>query len=75
MQFDSLVQTATGFNLAEAQAFAAFNGTSQDTGLVPKPLPMQALDHAAGYMLAFGIQAALCKTITVSTPIRFSSMD
>lgn len=26
---------------------------------------MQALDHAAGYMLAFGIQAALCQTITV----------
>ncbi|KAI0683087.1 CoA-transferase family III [Earliella scabrosa] len=62
--FDSLVQTATGFNHAEAQAFAAFNGTSQETGLLPKPLPMQALDHAAGYVLAFGIQAALCKTIT-----------
>ena len=33
--------------------------------LPPKALPMQALDHAAGYMLAFGIQAALCRTITV----------
>jgi hypothetical protein len=26
---------------------------------------MQALDHAAGYLLAFGIAAALCKTVTV----------
>ncbi|KAI0754607.1 CoA-transferase family III [Daedaleopsis nitida] len=58
--FDSLVQTATGFNVAEGEAFAAYGGTSA----APKALPMQALDHAAGYMLAFGIQAALCKTIT-----------
>jgi hypothetical protein len=27
---------------------------------------MQALDHATGYLLAFGIAAALCKTVTVS---------
>jgi hypothetical protein len=27
---------------------------------------MQALDHAAGYLLAFGVNAALCKTIEVS---------
>ena len=26
---------------------------------------MQALDHAAGYLLAYGINAALCKTVTV----------
>jgi ascorbate-specific PTS system EIIC-type component UlaA len=62
-QFDSLVQTATGFNLAEAESFAAFKGI--DTLLLPKALPMQALDHAAGYLLAFGINAALCKTVTV----------
>ncbi|KAK0459953.1 CoA-transferase family III-domain-containing protein [Desarmillaria tabescens] len=30
----------------------------------PRPLPMQALDHVAGYLLAFGINAALCKTVT-----------
>ncbi|KAI0762004.1 CoA-transferase family III domain-containing protein [Trametes elegans] len=60
--FDSLVQTATGFNVAESEAFATYNGS--DAPLTPKPLPLQALDHAAGYMLAFGIQAALCKTIT-----------
>lgn len=43
--FDSLVQTATGFNFAEAQA-AGIAG--------PKELPCQALDHASGYLLAFG---------------------
>ncbi|KAF7365441.1 hypothetical protein MVEN_00417100 [Mycena venus] len=60
--FDSLVQTATGFNVAEAEVYAKFTG---DEGtLQPRPLPMQALDHAAGYLLAFGINTALCKTIT-----------
>ncbi|MDB5369708.1 MAG: acyl-CoA transferase/carnitine dehydratase [Roseomonas sp.] len=48
--FDSLVQTASGFNLAEAAAF----GESK-----PRPLPAQVLDHASGYLLAFGILAAL----------------
>ena len=43
--FNSLVQTATGFNSAEAQA-AGVEG--------PKELPCQALDHASGYLLAFG---------------------
>jgi len=43
--FDSLVQTTTGFNFAEAQA-AGVEG--------PKELPCQALDHATGYLLAFG---------------------
>ena len=50
--FDSLVQTATGFNLAEAEAF----GTAE-----PRALPLQALDHAAGYLLAYGAQAALLR--------------
>jgi hypothetical protein len=44
--FDSLVQTATGFNFAEAEA-AGVDG--------PKELPCQALDHASGYLLAFGV--------------------
>ncbi|CAM3149624.1 CoA transferase [Cupriavidus taiwanensis] len=48
--FDSLVQTATGFNHAEAEA------AGSDT---PRPLPAQVLDHAAGYLLAFGAMAAL----------------
>ena len=50
--FDSLVQTATGFNLAEAQAW----GSEE-----PRPLPLQMLDYAAGYLLAFGTQAALLR--------------
>ncbi|MDB6002082.1 MAG: carnitine dehydratase, partial [Rhizobacter sp.] len=48
--FDSLVQTATGFNFAEAEEAHA----SQ-----PKAMPIQILDYAAGYLLAFGAQAAL----------------
>lgn len=47
--FDSLVQTSTGFNHAEAEAA----GTAS-----PKPLPCQALDHASGYLLALGAMAA-----------------
>ncbi len=47
--FDSLVQTATGFNHAEAAA-AGVAG--------PKVLPCQALDHASGYLLALGAIAA-----------------
>jgi crotonobetainyl-CoA:carnitine CoA-transferase CaiB-like acyl-CoA transferase len=50
--FDSLVQTAAGFNDAEAKAA----GTE-----MPKPLPAQALDHAAGYLMAFGAMAALAR--------------
>jgi crotonobetainyl-CoA:carnitine CoA-transferase CaiB-like acyl-CoA transferase len=50
--FDSLVQTASGFNAAEAEAAGADG---------PKPLPAQALDHASGYLLAFGALAALHK--------------
>jgi crotonobetainyl-CoA:carnitine CoA-transferase CaiB-like acyl-CoA transferase len=50
--FDSLVQTASGFNAAEAEAF----GTS-----TPKELPCQELDHATGYLLAFAAMAALAR--------------
>lgn len=50
--FDSLVQTATGFNLAEARAA----GASQ-----PKALPIQVLDFASGFLMAFGAQAALLR--------------
>ena len=47
--FDSLVQCATGFNHAEARA----------AGLhVPKELPAQMLDHATGYLMAFGAMMA-----------------
>jgi len=50
--FDSLVQTASGFNVAEAEAAGA---------QPPKPLPVQALDHASGFLLAFGVLAALLR--------------
>ncbi|QLP98048.1 MAG: CoA transferase [Rhodoblastus sp.] len=50
--FDSLTQTATGLNFAEADAF----GES-----TPRPLPCQALDHGAGHLLAAGIMAALAR--------------
>lgn len=47
--FDSLVQTATGFNHAEGRA-AGIDG--------PKELPAQMLDHATGYFMAFGAMMA-----------------
>ena len=53
--FDSLVQTASGYNHNEARAA----GTP-----VPRPLPCQALDHASGYLLAFGTMAALLRRAT-----------
>lgn len=48
--FDSLVQTATGFNLAEAEA-----ANSPE----PKALPMQMLDYATGHLMAFAATTAL----------------
>ena len=47
--FDSLVQTATGFNHAEGQA-AGVDG--------PKELPAQILDHTTGHLMAFGAMMA-----------------
>jgi crotonobetainyl-CoA:carnitine CoA-transferase CaiB-like acyl-CoA transferase len=48
--FDSITQTATGMNHAEAQAAGQ---------TAPKALPCQALDHGSGYLLAFGALVAL----------------
>lgn len=53
--FDSLVQTASGFNWAEAEAA----GDAK-----PRPLPAQALDHAAGYLMAAGAMSALARRMT-----------
>ena len=50
--FDSLVQTASGLNLAEAEAF----GSAE-----PRALPLQALDYSAGFLMAFAVQAALLR--------------
>lgn len=50
--FDSITQTASGINHAEAEAAGQ---------TAPKPLPCQALDHGSGYLLAFGALAALMR--------------
>ncbi|MBK8765256.1 MAG: CoA transferase [Burkholderiaceae bacterium] len=50
--FDSLVQTATGFNWAEGEAAGAPQ---------PQALPVQILDYASGFLMAFGAQAALLR--------------
>ena len=50
--FDSLVQTALGFNDGEARSAGSD---------LPKPLPAQALDHATGYLMAFGAMTALAR--------------
>jgi crotonobetainyl-CoA:carnitine CoA-transferase CaiB-like acyl-CoA transferase len=52
--FDSLVQTASGFNDAEAKAFDAAE---------PKPLPAQVLDHATGHLMAFAAMSALARRV------------
>jgi len=57
--FDSLVQNADGLNVAEAEAAGA-SGTNPE----PKPLPAQALDHATGYLMAFGAMIALKRRAT-----------
>ena len=50
--FDSLVQTASGINREEADAFQSAQ---------PRALPMQILDYSAGFLLAFGAQVALLR--------------
>lgn len=50
--FDSLVQNASGINVAEAEAAGV---------AAPKELPAQALDHASGYLMAFGAMMALLR--------------
>ena len=50
--FDSLVQSATGFNQAEMLAAGEHK---------PKPMPVQILDYASGFLMAFAAQAALLR--------------
>jgi hypothetical protein len=50
--FDSLVQNASGINVAEAEVLGV---------PAPKELPAQALDHATGYLMAFGAMMALLR--------------
>lgn len=53
--FDSLVQSASGIAWTESRA-------AQSDG--PKHLPCQALDHATGYLAAFGAMVALARRAT-----------
>jgi crotonobetainyl-CoA:carnitine CoA-transferase CaiB-like acyl-CoA transferase len=53
--FDSLVQNANGINQAEAEAAGSTK---------PRPLPCQAIDHATGYLMAFGAMTALARRAT-----------
>lgn len=53
--FDSLVQTATGFNVAEARAFGE---------TAPRALPVQILDYATGFLMAFATQVAVYRQST-----------
>src|SRR4051794_5947249 len=53
--FDSLVQNAYGINHAEAEAAGSTK---------PRPLPCQAIDHATGYLMAFGAMTALARRVT-----------
>ncbi len=50
--FDLLVQTASGINSAEAEAFGQTK---------PRALPAQVLDHATGYLMAFAAMTALAR--------------
>jgi crotonobetainyl-CoA:carnitine CoA-transferase CaiB-like acyl-CoA transferase len=50
--FDSLVQNASGLNVAEAEAAGV---------PAPRELPAQALDHASGYLMALGAMLALAR--------------
>ena len=53
------MQNADGLNVAEAEAAGA-SGPNPE----PKPLPAQALDHATGYLMAFGAMTALKRRAT-----------
>ncbi|HEY1997771.1 CoA transferase [Paraburkholderia sp.] len=53
--FDSLVQSASGIAWTESRAARSDE---------PKHLPCQALDHATGYLAAFGAMVALARRAT-----------
>ncbi|MGV2291963.1 CoA transferase [Trinickia sp. YCB016] len=53
--FDSLVQSASGI---------AWNETHAAQAASPQHLPCQALDHATGYLAAFGAMVALARRAT-----------
>lgn len=66
--FDSLVQAATGIACLEAAPGPDEQRDGTDDadapGLVPGALPVQALDHGTGYLLAAGLLRALTEQRT-----------
>jgi hypothetical protein len=66
-----------GFNVQEAEVYTDYihkmAGEEEAVKLPPYcVLPMQALDHAVGYLLAFIITAAFCKMVTVRLSLSLS---
>ena len=57
--FDSIVQTCSGINVAEAESYNALGVAAAPAAA--RPLPCQALDHGSGFLLAAGIVTALCR--------------
>jgi crotonobetainyl-CoA:carnitine CoA-transferase CaiB-like acyl-CoA transferase len=57
--FDSLVQSASG--IVWAESVEASRGSGVEPFEAPRPLPCQALDHATGYLAAFGAMVALAR--------------
>jgi crotonobetainyl-CoA:carnitine CoA-transferase CaiB-like acyl-CoA transferase len=59
--FDSLVQMSSGI---------AGSGMRQGTADRPTPLPVQALDHATGYLMAAAVMAGLARRVRGSRGVR-----
>jgi crotonobetainyl-CoA:carnitine CoA-transferase CaiB-like acyl-CoA transferase len=57
--FDSLVQSASG--IVWSESVEASRGSGVEPFAAPRPLPCQALDHATGYLAAFGAMVALAR--------------
>ncbi|VDB91785.1 unnamed protein product [Peniophora sp. CBMAI 1063] len=65
--YNFCVEMLEGLQVQEAETYKEWLvANDKDASQVPryKPLPMRAISHLAGQLLAFGIEAALCKTIT-----------
>jgi crotonobetainyl-CoA:carnitine CoA-transferase CaiB-like acyl-CoA transferase len=60
--FDSLVQSASG--IVWTESVEASRGRGVEPFESPRPLPCQALDHATGYLAAFGAMVALARRAT-----------
>ncbi|GAA6152735.1 CoA transferase [Pseudoteredinibacter isoporae] len=62
--FDSIVQTASGLNWVEAEAYRLAQANEENEKLAeitPRAFPVQILDFATGFLMAFGSQLALLK--------------